>query len=243
MKKIGKKIFPFIFVFTIMSMFTTSLLSNAASTDLESFSSNYSTNSMQTLQGDDGYSLFKVGRSGTQTYMTFQNQTSTNNYVVLTVSAISSSGTIMNTNSYSGILPSGNVHALMNNNPNAVSFQVAAVMYSNSMLSNWTAVVDNTSTIQASDSKSLAIVTRSSNVAYLSLKNQTSSAHYYDINIDAISSSGSNVGNTNANGILPANTIDTILNMNSADTYQFAAQMWNNTAPSGTPLSNWTAIA
>lgn len=175
--------------------------------------------------------------------MIFKNQTSTNNYVVLTLSAISSSGTIINTNSYSGILPSGNVHALMNNNPNAVSFQVAAVMYSNSMLSNWTAVVDNTSTIQASDSKSLAIVTRSSNVAYLSLKNQTSSAHYYDIIIDAISSSGSNVGNTNANGILPANTIDTILNMNSADTYQFAAQMWNNTAPSGTLLSNWTATA
>ena len=100
MERIGKRMVPFIIVFTIMSMFTTSLLSNAASTDLESFSSNYSTNSMQTLQGDDGYSLFKVGRSGTQTYMTFQNQTSTNNYVVLTVSAISSSSTIMNTNSY-----------------------------------------------------------------------------------------------------------------------------------------------
>lgn len=243
MRKILRCITTIFATFAIITMTATRIVSNAISADFGSSSSNYSTNSSQTLQGDDGNSLFEVGRSGSQTHMIFKNQTSTNNYVVLTLSAISSSGTIINTNSYSGILPSGNVHALMNNNPNAVSFQVAAVMYSNSMLSNWTAVVDNTSTIQASDSKSLAIVTRSSNVAYLSLKNQTSSAHYYDINIDAISSSGSNVGNTNANGILPANTIDTILNMNSADTYQFAAQMWNNTAPSGTLLSNWTATA
>ena len=220
-------------------MFTASLPSNAASTTVDSDSSIYSANSSQSLQGDDGNSLFEVGRSGTQTYMTLKNQTPTNNYVALSVSAISSSGTII---SYSGILTSGNIHALIGNNPNAISYQVIAVMYSNSMLSNWTAIVDNTSTIQASDNKSLAVVTRSGNVAYLSLKNLTSSGHYYDININAMSSSGSNVGNANANGILSAGS-DTILNMNPAYTYQFAAQMWNNTTSTGTLLSNWTATA
>lgn len=243
MKKLLRHMTTIFAILAIITVTATNLVSNAASVAMEGFSSSYSTNSLQTLQGDDGNSLFEVGRNGSQAFLTFKNLTSTNNYVVLTVSAISSSGTIINTNSYSGILPSGNVHALMNNNPNAASFQVAAVMYSNSMLSNWTAVVDNTSTIQASDSKTLAVVTRSGNIAYLSLKNQTSSAHYYDINIDAISSSGSNAGTANANGILSAGMIDTILNMNSADTYQFAAQMWNNTAPTGTLLSNWTATA
>ncbi len=243
MKKILKLSITLFATLTIIAMTVTCFVSNAISADLESCSSSYSTNLLQTLQGDDGNSLFEVGRSGSQTHMTFKNQTSTNNYVVLTVSAISSAGSIINTNTYSGFLPSENVHALMNNNPNAASFQVTAVMYSNSMLSNWTALVDNASTIQASDGKSLAIVTRSGNLAYLSLKNQTSSAHYYDINIDAISSSGSNVGITNANGILSAGTIDTILNMNSADTYQLAAQMWNNTTATGSLLSNWTATA
>ena len=240
MRKLLRHLAMLFAILAIINITPTRLISNAA---LQSFSSSNSVNSLLTLQGDDGNSLFEVGRSGSQTYMTLKNQTSTNNYVVLTVSAISSAGSIINTNTYSGILPSGNVHALMNNNPNAVSFQVTAVMYSNSMLSNWAAIVDNTSTIQASDSKSLAIVTRSGNFAYLSLKNQTSSPHYYDINIDAISSSGSNIGTSNANGILSAGAIDTILNMNSADTYQFAAQMWNNTTPTGTLLSNWTATA
>lgn len=242
-KVLLKTMSSFIVVFIIMLMLSTDLLSNASSSTLYNDSSINSANSLQSLHGDDGNSLFEVGRSGAQTYMTLKNQTSTSNYVELSVSAISSSGTIINTNSYSGILPSGNIHALMSNNPNAVSYQVIAVMYSNSMLSNWTAVVDNTSTIQASDSKSLAIVTRSGNFAYLSLKNQTISAHYYDINIDAISSSGTNVGNVNTNGILAAGTINTILNMNFADTYQLVAQMWNNTTPTGTLLSNWTAIA
>ena len=210
-KVLLKTMSSFIVVFIIMLMLSTDLLSNASSSTLYNDSSINSANSLQSLHGDDGNSLFEVGRSGAQTYMTLKNQTSTNNYVELSVSA--------------------------------VSYQVIAVMYSNSMLSNWTAVVDNTSTIQASDSKSLAIVTRSGNFAYLSLKNQTISAHYYDINIDAISSSGTNVGNVNTNGILAAGTINTILNMNFADTYQLVAQMWNNTTPTGTLLSNWTAIA
>ena len=171
MRKLLRHLAMLFAILAIINITPTRLISNAA---LQSFSSSNSVNSLLTLQGDDGNSLFEVGRSGSQTYMTLKNQTSTNNYVVLTVSAISSAGSIINTNTYSGILPSGNVHALMNNNPNAVSFQVTAVMYSNSMLSNWAAIVDNTSTIQASDSKSLAIVTRSGTFAYLSLKNQNS---------------------------------------------------------------------
>ena len=115
MKKILKLSITLFATLTIIAMTATCFVSNAISADLESCSSSYSTNLLQTLQGDDGNSLFEVGRSGSQTHMTFKNQTSTNNYVVLTVSAISSAGSIINTNTYSGFLPSENVHALMNN--------------------------------------------------------------------------------------------------------------------------------
>lgn len=48
---------------------------------------------------------------------------------------------------------------------------------------------------------------------------------------------------TSHNSILLPNNSYTIVCPNSINTFQLSAQMWNNTTPTGTPLSNWTATA
>ena len=72
--------------------------------------------------------------------------------------------------------------------------------------------------------------------------NSTVYSHFTNLNITEYSS-GTIVNSTSHNSILLPNNSYTIVCPNSINTFQLSAQMWNNTTPTGTPLSNWTATA
>jgi len=251
MKNVFKKAASFIIVFTIMSMLTTSLLSNASYKAMQPEAPNAISTLTQTLQANDINSEFCAGWNGTQGYMYIQNQLSSANYVILSITAFSSSGLNLGVTSYSGILGNGMYHSLSNNNSNAASFQISAKMYngtspSGALISDWSAsigIANSSITIQGNDGNSLVTISKNNSAVVLSLNNLTGSAHFTSLNIAEYSSQGVVINTTSLSNIIQPNNSYLIIRPNTANSFQLTAQMWNNNVPSGTLLSNWTAIA
>ena len=251
MKKILNRIIPFIIVFTMMSMFTTSMLSNATYAEVYPASPHSTLSLSQALQASDINSSFDVHWSSTQGYMTFQNQLTTSNYVMLSITAFSASGTILGVIPYNGILGSGMSHVLFINQPNTTSFQVSAKMLNGTtplgvIISDWSAtmsITNNTITVQGNDGSSIVTLTKNSNYVVISLKNITANTCFTRLNITEVTSTGIIVNSTSHNNNLPSNNSYTLIRPNTINTFQLTGQMWNNTAPTGTLLSNWTATA
>lgn len=251
MKKTIKRVVLFLIVLTIMSMFTTSLLSNASYDTIQPVSSKATSSSTQTLQASDLNSEFSAGWNVTQGYMHIHNQLSTSNYVILSITAFSASGLNLGVISYSGILGNGMYHYLANNNSNAASFQVSVKMYngttpSESLISDWSAnigITNSSITIQGNDGNSIATISKNNSAVVLSLNNLTGNTNFTSLNIAEYSSMGTVINTTSLNSNLQPNNSYIITRPNTTNTFQLSAQMWNNTAPTGTVLSYWTATA
>lgn len=251
MKNIVKRMSSFIIVLTIVSMFTTSLFTNATSDSIEPVSPNSPLSLSQTLQANDMNSSFSVHRNNTQGDVSFQNQLSSPHYVSLTITAISSSGTTLGVIPYNGVLGGGMSYSLSINQPNTASWQVSAKMLngttsSGTVISDWSAtmsITNNSIIIQGDDGSSIVTLTKNSNYVVISLKNITSNTYFTRLNITEVTSTGVIVNSTSHNNNLPSNISYTLIRPNTANTFQLTGQMWNNTAPTGTLLSNWTATA
>ena len=251
MKNVLKKMTSFIIVLTIVSIFTTSLFTNATSESIEPVSPNSSLSLSQTLQAADINSSFGVHWNNTQGYMTFKNQLSTINYVMLTITALSPSGISLGTTQYNSILGGGMSHVLYINQPNTASWQVSAKMINGTnpsgvVISDWSAIMsitNNSIVIQGDDGNSIVTLTKNSNYVAISLNNITLNTNFTRLNITEVTSTGVIVNSTSHNNNLPSNISYTLIRPNTANTFQLTGQMWNNTAPTGTLLSNWTATA
>ena len=77
----------------------------------------------------------------------------------------------------------------------------------------------------------------------ISLNNITPNTYFTRLSITEVTSTGVIVNSTSHNNNLPSNNSYTIVRPNTSNTFQITGQMWNNTAPTGTLLSNWTATA
>ena len=198
MKSVFKRIIPFIIVFTIMSMFTTSFLSNAASDIIELDSPNSPLSLSQTLQANDMNSSFGVHWNNTQGYMTFKNQLPTINYVALTITAYSPSGMSLGVTQYNSILGGGMSHVLYINQPNTASWQVSAKMINGTnptgvVISDWSAtmsIINNSIVIQGNDGSTVITLTKNNNYIVISLKNITANTYFTRLNITEVTSTG-----------------------------------------------------
>ena len=249
MRRMIKRMTAFIMVFAIMVMLTTGVLSNAACEFVEASTTN--TSLTETLQASDVNSVFSVSCNGNQGFMSIKNQLLTSNYIILSITAFSSSGANLGIISYSDILGSGMSHSLSNNNMNAASFQVSAKMYNGTsssgiVISDWSAsinITDSTITIQGNDGNSLVTITKNNNYVVLSLKNLTASTYFTQLNITEYTPTGIVVNSTSHNNNLPPSISYTLIRPVTSNTFQLTGQMWNNTSPTGTLLSNWFVLA
>lgn len=251
MKNIVKRISSFIIVLTIVSMFTTSMFTNATSESIELVSPNSPLSLSQTLQANDMNSSFSVHRNNTQGYMSFQNQLSSPHYVLLTITAISSSGATLGVIPCNGVLGGGMSYSLSINQPNTASWQVSAKMINGTnpsgvVISDWSAtmsITNNSIVIQGNDGSSIVTLTKNSNYVVISLKNITANTWFTRLTITEVTPTGVIVNTTSHNNNLPSNNSYTLIRPNTTNTFKLTGQMWNNTAPTGTLLSNWTATA
>ena len=250
MKKVIKKFSTVFIVFLLLTMTTSNIISYAADENKEYTSPNALLSFSQALQANDVNSTFTASWNGTHSSMVIKNQLPTSNYVMLSITALSSSGTCLGTIPYNGVIGSGISHTLYINQPNTALFQISAKMFignspSGVAISDWSANINinnNSITIQGNDGNSQVSITKNNNAVYLSMLNSTVYSHFTNLNITEYSS-GTIVNSTSHNSILLPNNSYTIVGPNSINTFQLSAQMWNNTTPTGTPLSNWTATA